>query len=96
MKYKVIIDWTGTEEAEYGDPITLHKSPLDERFFKTKEESKAFIYGFELGNGFMSEPTLKMEEEGSNEDILSGRDEAMDRYNKKLLDKLKTLNTKGR
>ena len=27
---------------------------------------------------------------------LSGRDEAMDRYNKKLLDKLKTLNTKGR
>ena len=89
MKYKVIIDWTGTEEGENGDPI-------DERFFKTKEESKAFIYGFELGNGFMSEPTLKMEEEGSNEDILSGRDEAMDRYNKKLLDKLKTLNTKGR
>ena len=88
MKYKVIIDWTGTEQGEYGDPI-------DERFFKTKEESKAFIYGFELGNGFMSEPTLKMEEEGSNEDILSGRDEAMDRYNKRLLDKLKTLNAKG-
>ena len=45
---------------------------------------------------FYDKTMTKTGDEDKNEDILSGRDEAMDRYNKKLLDKLKTLNTKGR
>jgi hypothetical protein len=58
-RYKVVIDWTDTSVMDdYGNQV-------DTRFFDTKEEAEAFVYGFESGNGYTSEPdlTIKKEEE---------------------------------
>ena len=55
-KYKVIIDWTGTEvRDDEGERIDKYR-------FKTKEVAWAFCDGFLAGNGYVSEPQLKVKE----------------------------------
>tara|TARA_R100000353_G_scaffold100818_2_gene73145 strand:+ start:673 stop:906 length:234 start_codon:yes stop_codon:yes gene_type:complete len=51
-KYKVVIDWTDTSVMDdWGNQV-------DTRFFDTKKEAEAFVYGFEAGNGYTSAPNL--------------------------------------
>tara|TARA_A100001201_G_scaffold133371_2_gene120473 strand:- start:320 stop:493 length:174 start_codon:yes stop_codon:yes gene_type:complete len=55
--YKVIIDWSDT------DVFDDLNNPIDIRTFETEKEADAFIYGFESGNGYISQPNLTLKEE---------------------------------
>ena len=55
--HKVIIDWSNTDVKDDFD------NSIDIRSFETKKEAEAFIYGFESGNGYISEPSLRLEDE---------------------------------
>ena len=54
--YKVIIDWSDTEVRDD------FKNAIDIRTFETEKEAEAFIYGFESGNGYISQPSLRLED----------------------------------
>lgn len=53
--YKVIIDWRGTPVED------LHDDGIDTRFFGDKQQAQAFEIGFEAGNGYTSEPMVRVE-----------------------------------
>ena len=57
MEYKIIIDWSDTDVKDDYD------NSIDIRLFETKKEAEAFMYGFQSGNGYLSEPYLKLKEE---------------------------------
>ena len=55
-KWKVIVDWTDTGIRDDDD------EQIDIYRFQTREIADAFYDGFIAGNGYVSEPQLKVKE----------------------------------